>query len=312
MEETPHKLSIVELCLSKAWGGIEHRFCDDVIWLLERGHRVIPVVSPNTHIKKYLESVGIDPVVIRSRDYFDPFASLRMARLFKRNHVNALHIHRTQDLGVPLLATCISSVPVRLLTLRMESKRLKKDIYHRWIYSRLSVVLTLTDRMRRLVQSNVAVDQGKVLVLPNGIDIDKINSETETRNIILAKWGVAADSFVVGMVGRLEQGKGQHVLLKAAARLGDRIPKLTIMLVGDETVDRQGGIKAAEADCRATAFRHSHSVYRLPETAGEYCSRLRRINTGFQEGDFRCGDYRSYGAQNSRYSDRCRWSNGNY
>jgi glycosyltransferase involved in cell wall biosynthesis len=45
--------------------------------------------------------------------------------------------------------------------------------------------------------------------------------------------GIPADHLVVGMAGRFEPWKGQHVFLEAAARLRDRFPQTTFLIVGD-------------------------------------------------------------------------------
>ena len=232
--------TVVELCLSMSFGGLELRFADDVINLTECGHHIIPVVSPSSPLVHCLQQKGFDPSTIKSWCYLDPRAIIQLVRIFKRNKVNTIHLHRTQDLGLVLIAADLAGVENRVFTLRMESRRRKKDPYHRWAYSRLTTLLTITGRMRKIVISNVAVNPDKVRVLRNGFDMEKLISDAEPSEIIRARWGIPSDAFVVGIVGRLEPGKRQQHLLKAGSLLLKVIPNLTIVIVGEETVGQKG------------------------------------------------------------------------
>ena len=232
--------TIAEICFSKSWGGLEQRCGEDAKWLSESGHNVISIINPSTPLHEFFQKINFNTCSINTRDYFDPIATLKLTSVLTQYKVQAIHIHRTQDMGVVLTAADFAKVPRRVLTLRMESRRRKKDPYHRWAYSRLTSVLTTTERMRDLVIDNVAVSPDKVQVLYNGYDVDKLRSEAESTASIREKWGIPEDAFVVGITGRLESGKGQHLLISAAQKLIVKIPELYIMIVGDETVNLRG------------------------------------------------------------------------
>jgi len=161
----------------------------------------------------------------------------------RRHSVDALHLHRTQDLSIALPAADLAGVKHRVLTLQMESNRTKRDLYHRWVYGRLTAVLTITERMRRLVVDNVAVDPNKVRCNYYGVDVDELRAQAEPKGAVRGRWGVAQDAFVVGMVGRIESLKGQELLLRAGALLTGRISKTVVMLVGDETIGQRGELE---------------------------------------------------------------------
>ena len=77
-------------------------------------------------MNRQFSKLNLSPITIKTWDYFDPIATARLARVLKQNSVHAVHIHRTQDMGVVLSAADIAGVPKRVLTLRMESRRRKK------------------------------------------------------------------------------------------------------------------------------------------------------------------------------------------
>ncbi len=231
---------------------------DDAVWLNENGNRVIAVANPYTPLLNYFQKNNLNVKALKARNYLDIITVVKLVRIFRENNVQAIHLHRTQDLVVALMAADLADVPNRVLTLRMESKRSKKDIYHRWAYSRLTNVLTITERMKGLVRKNIAVNAEKVKVLYNGYDLEKLKSEAVGPDEIRVKWGIPADAFVAGIVGRLEEGKGQHLLLKAVRQLIDKIPNLYIMIVGDETINRKGEL--ARLKKTVTEFRLSARV----------------------------------------------------
>ncbi len=234
------KPNIAEVCFSRSWGGLEHYVALTTIRLVERGFNVSAVTYPASPLTDYLRKNGIDPVTIRAHDYFSPIASLRMAMLFRNSSISSLHLHRTQDLAPALFASDLSNVRNRLFTLQMESARRKRDIYHRWVYNRLTNIVTITERARKLMVDNVTVDPSKVSVLYYGIDIDKLRQEVQTSAVIREKWKVPDNAFVIGLVGRIEPSKGQEVVIRAAASLTNKIPQIVVMFVGDETVGQLG------------------------------------------------------------------------
>ena len=235
---------VVEICLSKSWGGLEHYCADSAKRLASRGHSIVAVVCPDSPLHHKLNEYGIPVYAFRPAvDYLCPVTAVKLAHLFRKHSITAIHLHRTQDLGTELLAADLAGVGKRVFTLQMESSRRKRDIYHRWAYSRLTKVLTITERMRKLVIKNVAVDPEKVETLYYGIDTKEIRSHAEPKETIRERWNIPADTFVVGIVGRLEKQKGQELLLQACAKLKDKIPNLRLMIVGDETVGQSGELQ---------------------------------------------------------------------
>ena len=216
------------------------KFIEDARLLRQRGHSVLTFTSPDSAVIQPLQKLGFDPILCNVGKYFSPISSLRMARIFRKSNIEAIHIHRSVDLGPSLLAAQLAHVPNRVFTLRMESSKKKNDLYHRWIYSNLTSVLTITNRLREIVINNRPIAASNVHCLYNGLDIQKLTESIETRSAIRARWELDDDSFVCGIVGRLDPLKGQRVLIRATNILKRRIPNLILMIVGDETAGEPG------------------------------------------------------------------------
>lgn len=222
------------------------RCVDDAERLRDRGHNVTSVTRCDTPLEERFAAKGFSPFTVAARDYLSPIASIRLARLFRNRGLTALHMHRTQDVGTALLAADLGGVPNRVLTLRMESEQRKFDPYHRWVYGRLTRVLTITERLRRLVIENRPIAAGKVHCLYNGTDFARLRASAEDRTVIRERWGIPGDSFVVGMVGRIDPLKGQRSLITAISGLTKTIPLLRLMIVGEESVGETGERRVLE------------------------------------------------------------------
>jgi glycosyltransferase involved in cell wall biosynthesis len=66
----------------------------------------------------------------------------------------------------------------------------------------------------------------------NGVDRAVFHPRNGAPDRVREQLGLAPNAFVVGAVGRLVRWKGQDVLLKAAARLTDRLPDLRVLIAG--------------------------------------------------------------------------------
>ncbi len=78
-----------------------------------------------------------------------------------------------------------------------------------------------------------AVAQRRGSVIYDGIDIPCV--PPGSFESVRAEFGIAADAPLVGMVARIAAQKDHETLIRAAARLGDAVPGLRFLLIGDRT-----------------------------------------------------------------------------
>lgn len=58
------------------------------------------------------------------------------------------------------------------------------------------------------------------------------------------EWGIAANKFLVGLVGHIVENKGHRVLVKAASQLIDTIPCVHFVIVGDDAMSSDAQYRA--------------------------------------------------------------------
>jgi glycosyltransferase involved in cell wall biosynthesis len=84
------------------------------------------------------------------------------------------------------------------------------------------------------VQASLANWTGGIRVIHCGVDLNEFGPHRASRGDALrAELGVGRGTVVVGMVGRFQRWKGQHVFLEAVARLRPQFPGTIFWLVGD-------------------------------------------------------------------------------
>lgn len=77
-----------------------------------------------------------------------------------------------------------------------------------------------------------AFEKGKVTILPNAIDPEHFKFNESDRRIIRAKYGIAADDFVIGHIGRFYPQKNHEFLIDIFAELHGLKANAKLLLLG--------------------------------------------------------------------------------
>lgn len=77
-----------------------------------------------------------------------------------------------------------------------------------------------------------AVRRGEVLILHNGIDLDRFRFDPAGRNEIRNMFGIPQDALLIGHIGRFNKQKNHAYLIKAFAAAVTKRPDAMLMLVG--------------------------------------------------------------------------------
>lgn len=73
---------------------------------------------------------------------------------------------------------------------------------------------------------------GRIVTLPNGVELETLERGRRAPGEIRRELGLSAEDFVIGSAGRLSPLKNYPLLLRAAASLRQRIPRLKVVLFG--------------------------------------------------------------------------------
>ncbi len=235
------KFRILEVCFSQSGGGLEMYMANISYYLMHRGHLIWTVAPVNSFIAEKIHQFGLPIITINPRlRYMDFLTARTLSKIVKKNQIDIIHVHQSMDLSTLILVKKFAGRGHIIFTQQMESQRKKQDIFHRWVYSNLDGLITITDRMRQQVLNNTLMPQQNVFRLYYGIPVEKFKPSEKKRKAARRNLGISTNDIVIGIVGRLEKGKGQHILLKAVSQLREYLDYMKVVIVGNETFGQKG------------------------------------------------------------------------
>jgi glycosyltransferase involved in cell wall biosynthesis len=100
-----------------------------------------------------------------------------------------------------------------------------------WLAYRLGVMISSNAREKQRLMHYI--EGRNVVTIYNGQTPISFADPFSSRHRFRLQWGIPADAFVLGTIGRLHPTKGQTSLIKAAAQLHVKYPNLHLLLIGD-------------------------------------------------------------------------------
>lgn len=102
----------------------------------------------------------------------------------------------------------------------------------RWVAT-FPTDLVITDSVRAMEAHRQMYPECKTRVVHPGLDLSEWRAASRTvSGTLLTELGLSPGSLVITCVGRLEAGKGQDLLIRAAAEIVPSFPAMRILLVG--------------------------------------------------------------------------------
>ena len=224
--------NLLELCLSPDLGGLE-LYMVRAAKALNETMNVVSVIGEKTKLKQYYEETQYTYEQIKRNRSFSFSAAKKLAKIIDKNDIDVIHMHWTKDLPIAVMAKVLSKKKPKLIQTRnMTMTRFKDDFYHRFLYKHMDMVLAVTHQVAEQVNKFIPADiRPKVEVLYMGSDKPEILSSEEIlayKNEIF----IQEDEFLIGMVGRIEEVKGQYLLIEAVQKLKAEGINVKVCFVG--------------------------------------------------------------------------------
>ena len=223
---------ILQVCSSLAWGGTEMHVPILSGKLRDRGHDVRLVLHPKGSIAGEARERGFTVETVPIGGYVNPLSTCALRRCIRRFRPVVLHLHLSRDLwqAVPAARLAGFDGPL-LLTKHVGSYVTKKDPLHRWLYRRVSRVITVSETLNRNVRETCPVPPDRVVTVHPALDLERFDPARYDREDTRRSLGIASEALLVGTVGRVSPGKGFEEFLQAARMLRDRHPEMSLRFV---------------------------------------------------------------------------------
>lgn len=224
--------NILELCLSPDLGGLELYMVRASHYLHDKTN-VVSVINEAGKLEQYYKDTLYKYEKIKRHNvFFSFFSAKELARIIDENEIDVVHLHWTKDIPVAVLAKLLSKQkPCLVQTRNMTMTRFKDDFYHKWLYKNLDMMLPVTYQVKAQLEKFIPQDiRPKIEVLYMGAQTPEIIDEDEKQRLKMDY--ALGEAFTVGIVGRIEKGKGQYLVIDAVKNLLGKGKNIQALIVG--------------------------------------------------------------------------------
>jgi glycosyltransferase involved in cell wall biosynthesis len=206
-----------------------------------------------------LEAEGIEPIFL-AREKWDPRAVLDLVRVIRERDVDVVHV---SGFKATMLGRIAAVAAGRAAVAHIHDARPMPPwvrLIQRRLAARTDAVVAVSQAMRRAAIEDYGLPSERVRVLYNGVlsqAYARVADDAGRR--IRDELGLGADARVIGIVGRVEAGKGIRPLLQAMPAVLTSCPDAVLLVVGDgptrEESERLAGDLGIAAAVRFTGYR---------------------------------------------------------
>ena len=212
---------VLEVCLSPDLGGLELYMKNITKYLNSNA-----VINKKSKLKNVFENEKIN--------YFElsRYNFLKLAKIIDKEKIDIVHLHWTKDIPVVVFAKLLSKRKPKIVQTRhMHMTRFKSDFYHKFLYKNIDMMIAVTNLVKEQLEKFILKDiRPKIETSYIGANTHKVLSNEEKNH--LKKSFNITDEFIVCIVGRIEEAKGQHIVLEAVESLRKSGIKIKTLVVG--------------------------------------------------------------------------------
>ncbi len=228
------KIDTVIFCSSRSCGGLELNTFKLAAELRKRGNSIMVFASKNSLIAEKCEQFEI-PCRIQPKflKYFDLFSAWKLA--FKLAKLGCKNVITTFHPDLSLLAnTKLFNPKINLLHQQhMHIGRKKKDVFHRFRYSKINFWVSPLNLLADDVVRLSPITREKIRIIPLGVDLNKLMPEMP-REDYRNQFGIKPHDILFGLIGRIDRQKGQLLALKAMNMLGKQ-ENVKLLFAGEKS-----------------------------------------------------------------------------
>jgi len=135
----------------------------------------------------------------------------------------------------------------------MKLTRKKNDLYHRFIYNKIDHVLAITKKLSLECNKYLPLEPNQINILKYGIK--NYDNKNFSKDEIFKRFDLDKSKFTIGVFSRIEEQKGQHLLIEAMNLLYEK--NIQLVIVGhcmDEDYKRNIEIKCEQYNLKNRVF----------------------------------------------------------
>lgn len=189
----------------------------------------------------------IPHLINRINPVYDCLAFFEMVRLIKNGHYTIIHTHNSKAGILGRLAAKLCGIEIVIHTIHscefnyFGTGPLTKKFFillEKWAAHWTDHFIAISPHIKSEFIRHRIASENKINVILSGIEIEKFHISVD-RIEKRKELGIGADRFVVGVVARMEEGKGYEDLLQAAAQILRKRKDIVFLFIGDGPLKRK-------------------------------------------------------------------------
>jgi len=151
---------------------------------------------------------------------------------------DVVHVHRGKEHWLAAVANRFAATPRPLVRTRHIVQVVRPHALNRWLYaSATSLVVTVTEAIRRQYVAGGLVPPERVVALPGGVDLRRFHPGLD-GGAFRRSLALAPDMPLIGLVAGLRVMKGHRVVVDAVRRLAASGRRFHVVFVGAGSFER--------------------------------------------------------------------------
>jgi len=208
--------------------------------LRKHGWAVYGVALTGSRVAYSFEKGRVDCLTFKSRASA-LFSLVRIIRYIRRKNVGVVHAHKSSDIRIAALIGQLCPDIKVFFTDHMGVKKPKRDFYHRWAYSKVTRVFSISQFTYSWNRCSLPVPEDRLTQLYYGIDLRAYEDPLtlNEKSAIRRSLGVPGSSVVIALPGRIDRSKGHDVWLRALKLLSEEsgLPPWRAVIIGESAPD---------------------------------------------------------------------------
>jgi len=216
--ESPKR--VMHICLSQSWGGLEMYPGRVTPEFQRQGWEVHGIALEGSRVAESFRAAGVEPLTFRSRGAA-MLGVHRVLSYLKQNDIHVVHGHKSSDMHLGALLVSLWPELRLFFTDHMGVKKPKKDLFHRWAYSKLQRLFSISQATYRTNLAAFPLPAERLTQLYYGISLSAYANPLSIieRRSLRQSLGIREKALAIALPGRINESKGHRVWVEALARL---------------------------------------------------------------------------------------------
>lgn len=167
--------------------------------------------------------------------WFDPGIILDLQRLFRLRNVHIVHTHLYHGGLYGRLAARLAGIPCVIATFHnvYPKRRIRHHLVN-WVLAKLTdQIIAVSEAVRDDIVRHDRIPPSRIVVLPNALELGKFIRIDKSR--ARSELGITGETFLIGVIAKLEIQKGHRYLLEALHLLKPLDRAMKVLLLGGGT-----------------------------------------------------------------------------